>query len=222
MRSAPQRHAPTHSGNSKNLTQTTIAAQARIVNAGVVDTINGQPAAVFDGTASVYSDSSPGMYAAGSASVLTVLSGSAQANARIVVEGNTGNNNPQYAPLVVTGNTPFANASGLIRNDANTVLCADNGGGLPAIMSGSAHQTSTVDTGSSLNQYTDGASSKTDAYTRSGTMTVDVFALGALIRTTTSNYVAASIPEVVIWNSALTTGDRQTGEGNQKAFYSTP
>ena len=211
------------SGNGLDMTQATAAAQPRIVLNGALDTVNGQPTAVFDGTASYFTATAASLYAAGAASVLTVLSGTAgQTSARIVAEGSSSSANPQYAPLTITAGTGTDKAAGFIRNDANTVTLADSGGGSPSILTGTAHQVSTVDNGASMAQYADGTNSKTDAYTRSGTLTMDRLAIGAMVRTTVSSYFAGQIPELVIWTAALSTADRQAGEGNQKAFYGTP
>ena len=116
--------------------------------------------------------------------------------------------------------TLFATNTG--NRDATTVTLAGSGGGWRWILTGPAHQVSTVDNGASMAQYADGTNSKTDAYTRSGTLTMDRLAIGAMVRTTVSSYFAGQIPELVIWTAALSTADRQAGEGNQKAFYGTP
>lgn len=46
------------SGNARNLTQATASAQPRIVNAGTLDTLNGLPCCVFDGTDDVLAGTS--------------------------------------------------------------------------------------------------------------------------------------------------------------------
>lgn len=210
------------SGNARDLTQSTNSAQGRIVNAGSLETVGAKAAVAFTG-ASYYSGTQAGMYAAGSMSLLLVLNAPTQTGTigRVISESSTSSNSPQYAPLTVASATG-ARAAAFVRNDANTSQLTDSGGAPPDLFNSASHQGSTVDSGSSISQFTDGSAAKTDNYTRTGTFTVTTFGMGALVRAAVGSFFTGSIAEYVVWHSALSSTNRQAGEANQKSYYGTP
>lgn len=210
------------SGNSRDLTQTITSAQARIVDTGTQETVNTKPAVTFTG-ASYYTGASAGLYAAGAMSSLLVLNAPTQAGTigRVISESSTASQNPQYAPLTVAS-VGGAKAAAFVRNDANVSQLTDSGGALPDLFNSVSHQGSTVDSGSAISQFTDGTAAKSDAYTRTGSFTVTNFSIGALVRGSVTTFFTGSLAELVVWQSALSTINRQAGESNQKTYYGTP
>lgn len=211
------------SGSGRHLTQATTTSQARVVNNGVQDKLNGQPSAVY--ASSYYSDAFPGMWAAGAASVLAVLSAAPTGAAvRVCSEASTAGANPQYTLLAESTTAPYQTGVAFGRDDAaSTVMGAVGATDGPGIWVGSGVQVSSVDTGTSAAQYVNGAAGYTQAsYSRAGkTITLNNFTLGAMSRVTVASFFAGSLPELVVWNSDLSTADRQAGEANQKAYYGT-
>lgn len=94
------------SGASNNFTQTVIANQPRIVNAGVLDTVNGKPSAFFDGT-------NDAMTVASSTATYNWMHNLTDANndallLSVCQFGTSSNPNAAYALL---GNNAFASTS---------------------------------------------------------------------------------------------------------------
>jgi len=63
------------SGNGLDLTQATAASQPKIVSAGATITESSKPWMAFDGAASYFTGATPGMYAAGASTILTLAKG---------------------------------------------------------------------------------------------------------------------------------------------------
>lgn len=204
------------SGNGRDMVQTTQAAQPRIVNAGVVDTRLGFGSGIWDGTDDYMSQASAGAYAAGSATALMVVAAAAKGGGVIFRETNTGavscvyGFNTDGAGRVQTAITTDAGVS--ILSNQHTLVT----------WTGDLMQVSWVDTGSAINAWTNGAQGTSRNYTRSGTFTLTTAGLGASVRATVTGFANMALSEIVVWHTALTTGQRQAGEANQKAFYGTP
>jgi len=77
------------SGHAYHMAQATTASQPRIVNNGVVDTLNGKPCMVLDGTDDFLWSSVTGLYAAGTTTVGAVLSGYTASSAIAFAESST-------------------------------------------------------------------------------------------------------------------------------------
>lgn len=208
------------SGGGRDLTQSTTSAQARIVNAGVLDTLNGKPAAVFNGSSHFYSDTTVGIWAAGASSMLGVLKVSTPtAFMTLAAEGTTTSQARNALLLLSSG------------GGQNTVAYNDSAAAIYTPTAGTvfgttlAHQVSFVDTGSAVSAWQDAAASQSATYSRSGhSMTPNRFTLGAIYfnSTSPSNFWNGYISEVVIFTSALNTTQRQSGEINQKSYFATP
>lgn len=212
------------SGNARDRVQAVAANQPRIVNGGVVDALgaNSRAAPYYDGVSSYDTYPAAGLYAAGSASLVGVL--------RSVTTGSTlypageyslSNTAPQYAMLRTATGAGFNN-SPFIRNDATTGLLDPGGGGSPSLYNGTANQFGVIDSGSNVTTYVNGASATANSYARAGTMSVNSFSVGALVRTTASLFFNGSIPELIAFASAVSAGDRATLTADQKAYYGTP
>lgn len=210
------------SGNGRDVTQATQAAQPRIVNAGVVDSVGGQPA-VFLGGAAYLESTTVGLIAAGASSMLGVLSVSTATNGRIAAA--------ESSTTTAATQSWFGLASGLqqnaaVINDAGTGLYT--GTASSAMPTAAVQQVSLVDSGTFIQGFRNGAAATPGTtYTRAGsTFTISRFDIG-------TRYSGAGTPaafaywngyisELVFFAVALTSGQRAIGEGVQKGLYGTP
>lgn len=204
------------SGNTRNLTQAVAANQPLIVSAGALNLINGRLGFNFNGTSNLFTDTSPGMYAAGSASVLMVAESLATTTGNIVNESRTVTSNSLYIPFAQVTGQVFMQ----IETDAATFP-------LNAIatkkINDALHQLSFVDTGTVAEQWVDATAASTGAvsYTR-GTTTLSNFSIGGAPQVGVTHWANVFVAEVLVFYSNLTTVQRQAGEANQKAFFVTP
>jgi hypothetical protein len=209
------------SGNARDISHSTASAQPRIVNAGAIDTQNSKPSILFNGTSQYLFDTSPFMYAAGAASYLTVLSQSATTNRFICTEGSSASANQSYRIMGSDGGTG-SNIQFAVINDAGTNLINSALGGTTGTYNSTLNQVGVVDTGSGVTGYLNAVAGTGASYTRSGTLTLDRFAIGCVIRPVPGGFFNGSISEVIIHPSALSTPNRQTIEANQKTYFGTP
>ncbi len=210
------------SGNGHDMTQATTARQVRIVNTGTIDVQNTKPAPLFDAVDDRYADSTAGAYAAGAATVLAVANVTgALASPRVIFgESKATTGNQQYHPASFASGTVTERMRIRVLNDAAVALTQTS----PADLSAVLHQLSYLDTGSAFATWADGAVALASvAATRTGVVTLDRFNFGANERTNVGeSFMSGYVPEAVIWMAALTTGQRQAGEANQKAYFATP
>ncbi len=204
------------SGNSRNVTQATNASQPLIVNAGVVNLINSRPYMAFDGTAQHLLRTSAFVFAIGSNSqTIVTRSSSPLTDRRAVAEGSSASNNPIYT-IIQNASATASQLATFIRNDANTTLFS--GVLASGAFSSSPAVITSQDITSAVEGFVNGTSGGSNAYTRSGVLTLDRFAIGALVRTTTASFYPGDISEVIV-GPLLGTTDRQFLERNQGAYY---
>lgn len=110
------------SGNARHVTQTTTAAQPRIVNAGVLEAKGGFPAVYFDGLMGLIRSTDIGIYSSGVASVFAVAAQDVADEGWIWNEGSTADF------LNYSGGTSAANAVG---------FSCDYGSGMTVILAAS-------------------------------------------------------------------------------------
>lgn len=210
------------SGNLRDLTQATAANQAKLVTAGVVNVLGGRPVMAFDGANDIYTDTFPGMWAAGAASVLSVLRINAPlvATARVVAESRSATTNGNYSPIAENGT--LGTLRNFVADDALVAWFAAQSAG-PAL-NDRLHAVGVVDTGTLWSGFVDGAAAPAAVtYSRTGrTITLDRFSVGGNRRTADESWAAMSLGELIVFYSALTTVQRQTGEADQKPYYGTP
>ena len=211
------------SGNGRDLAQATVANQPRIVNAGVLDAqgANSRPAPYFDGAASYLTRVGAGLYAAGSSSTVGVVrSQTAGASRYVVMEGSTASGNQQYVPVLEDSSTG-ANLIGFIRNDGNGVVYNFISGYPPAAFDGSLHQYETDDSGTGITTTVDGTQTVSIGYTRSGTLTLTNFSVGAAVRNTVSNWFNGNIPELLVFAGQIGATDKAAIRADEKNYYGT-
>lgn len=146
-----------------------------------------------------------GMYDASACSVYLAMRANPATSARLVADGSSSSTNPIYAPMF--SDPAVASTSQVyLRNDAGTQI------NLKFSKTGVFNNSDCVygieDTGSLINSYLNGVLTAGTSYTRTGTVTTDRFALGALLRSTPASFFAARVYNVVIVKRALTGSER--------------
>jgi len=185
------------SGNGRNLTQATQANQPRIVNAGVVDTQGGVPALVFDAVDDVMSATSWGTISQPFSHNGVISTGASYPSFPGVINTETGS--PQTATILRTGfNTisMFAGNTGpetAIGFNERAVFTSLFNGDLSVI----------VKNGTASGAVNPGANGWAGARINGGPTT----------------FAGLRYQEVVLFDSALSTAERQLLERNQGAYY---
>jgi hypothetical protein len=211
------------SGNNRHLDQATLASQPKLVSAGAVLTSGGKPAVVFDGVDDHLFNTAPVLYAGGAATLAAVVNAAQPlSQLRWWAESNSASSADQYGLLepdgAATGRKPwgFPVISGAVTDSG--ILPQPS---IP-LWNGVVHQASSVDTGTTISQWVDGASDMAAApYTRPAS-TKNRFAIGGVLRSGSLAPLPMTLSEALFWPGALSTGDRQLAEASQKAFYTTP
>lgn len=204
-----------------NLTQATTTRQPQIVAGGVtvVDPTTGRPAMLFDGAAQYLANSTPGAYAATSIAVLQVDNQQRNdySNAAIYAETGTGVWLPGISEI--PGN-PFLGY--VVKNDAAASLAVPGAFLAPGYHFGfnSAHQRTVTDTGGVWTLLEDGTSKTSGTITRATTGTFTASQFGSWGGG--ANFYCGYVSELIIAYASFTTGVRQAGEANQKAYFGTP
>jgi hypothetical protein len=160
----------------------------------------------FDGTNdALRRAASLGIYAAGAVSIFAAMRGDpGGAGRQLVSERSSSSANPAYAWWSETDADDFGI---FIRNDANTATDPNNAFA-DEVLDGTDRVLGFTDSGSAIIHYSNGTQVDSDAYTRSGTVTVDRFGLGASFRASASDWFAARVYALVIVNRVLTAEER--------------
>ncbi len=95
----------------------------------------------------------------------------------------------------------------ILRNDANSTRLNNVTSAFTQCDGTWHHFIYAQDASNNVAYYTDGANKETTSYVTSGTLTIDRATIGALVRNTTSNWFAATLAEVAIFNRQLLDGD---------------
>jgi hypothetical protein len=187
--------------SGRNLTAT--GTQRPTISGGVL---------TFNGTTNYMFHTSPFMYAAGALTIVATFKSQAVAvGSSFIGEGASATGNPLYQllrsdGLVAAGTGAF----NFIRNDAaaNIALNTVNLG--ITAFNNTKQVASITDTGSIITGYLNGNTGATpQSYTRSGTLTLNRWALGALVRNTVSGYLPMEFNRIDIFTRVLTTPERQ-------------
>lgn len=159
----------------------------------------------FDGIDDYLSLPYMGLYAAGSASVVTSFATQNLAPfAMLLSERSLTNTNPVWIPARNKGSGLFGS---LIRTDTSSTIL--DSAGLSGILNdGVTKILSIVDAGNSVSVHSNGANAQNTPYTRSGTLTLNNTTIGASISTTNSGFFGGSLYGLIITKSALTDSQR--------------
>jgi hypothetical protein len=191
------------SGNSRHITQATSASQPILKTA----IQNGKNIIRFDGTNDILRRSGAFVHAQGAATIFVVVSANSGASDRLIVEGRTTNTNPLYMPIISANATLF---QVLYRIDSGTIPLnnvsfgtAFNGTGFKLVCA--------LDSGTNFAGFINKVTTNNQNYTR-GTVTLDTFSVGGWATTTERDFFPGDVAEVIIYNTALGTTDRQSVE----------
>ena len=146
------------------------------------------------------------MYAAGACTIgIAARSTSTpDVNDVLVSECSSASTNPIYR--MQAGAADATRGDFFIRNDVNTVT-ASNIGKIDTAYDDSDNVLVSIDNGSNIKGYLDGVLDGNDNYTRSGTLTVNRFSLGAMERPTVVGWIPVRVYAVVIYKAALSGAD---------------
>ena len=118
---------------------------------------------------------------------------------------------PLYCPAQNENGGDLTRMSAYVRNDAGSTLI-----GQPPLTAGAWDSTQNImmfrDTGEAVSSRLFGGAETSSAYSRSGTLTMNRFSLGAILRNSPSNYAQGSLNEVIICSN-LSDADREIMEG---------
>lgn len=205
------------SGNARNMTQSTTAAQPAIVVSGAVVTLSGKPAVSFDGTDDYLTSASTGLYTTGSSSVAFV--GSAAQSGSATVFGEIGQTSSDSYRLLRIGSgsaSPVLRAS--VTANSSSVWLANASAG-DTTFNGAQKQVFLVDSGSVVNAWTNGTQNMSDVTaTRGAAPAVARTSLGATAYNTPAGFITGSVQELVVWSSN-TTSSRATFSSNQQSYW---
>lgn len=158
------------------------------------------------------------IYAAGASTIFCVVSPTPTnppiANSSLITERNSASSNANYL-AIGNGSSDATRLRVFARDDSNNNILF---GGSSTFQSaagtafnGSYQLLSTIDTGTNVTMYINKTSSASANYTR-GILTLDRFTVGASRVVSASAFFACDLGEIIIYNSALSTSDRQTVE----------
>ena len=191
------------SGNSRHITQSTLASQPILKTA----IQNGKNIIRFDGTNDILRRAGAFVHAQGAATIFVVVSANSGVSDRLVVEGRTTTTNPLYMPIISASATLF---QVLYRLDNTTIPLnnvsfgtAFNGTGFKLVCA--------LDSGTNFAGFINKVTTNNQNYTR-GTVTLDTFSIGGWATTIERDFFPGDVAEVLIYNTALGTSDRQSVE----------
>lgn len=189
------------SGNSRDIAQTTPANQPSYGN----DTVT------FDGTGDYLWRNESFLFANGQADVFIVGSIAALSDRRIVAEASSSAVAQIYG-IAQNNNTSAGSMGTFIRNDTNANIPGHVQLSSADAFDGTRKMFQWRDTGSSLSARIDSIERATTNYSRNGSLTLDRFSVGALLRGAPGNFAQGGINEIVLSNN-LTDRDREKLEG---------
>lgn len=191
------------SGNSRHITQTILLSQPILKTA----IQNGKNIIRFDGINDILRRSGAFVHAQGAATIFVVVSANSGASDRLIVEGRTTSTNPLYMPIISNLATQF---NVLYRIDSGTIPLANvlfgtpfNGTGFKLVCA--------LDSGTNFAGFINKVTTNNQNYTR-GTVTLDTFAIGGWATNIERDFFPGDVAEVIIYNTALGTTDRQSVE----------
>ena len=190
------------SGNSRTLSQITSSERPTKIE----NEVNGLSVLRF---ANDRLDGSPFMYSLGGMTFAIVYKSSAAAQSFLVSEGSTTTNTPIYSPICSGGSS--STATFFYRPDNGTVQVNY----LPSYNWYSWNILTLMDSGSDIKYTGDGGAitSLASSYTRS-TTTLNLLRIGELARGVADQFPNnADIGEIIVFDSVLSTADRQRLEG---------
>lgn len=206
------------SGNARDVTNADPAQQLRIVNTGVLEQQNSLPSLAFGASFSSHLRRSGAFLAAAGAMTAFIMARWDTTGTRTAfAEGVAANTATVYRFDVALTNSAMAV---LFRNSASVVLLS-NSALLNSAGGATLRNYTWKDTGSAVTAYQGLTAGTPAAYTRSGTLAPDTFAIGADFRSGSAqqNWSGGWISEAIFFTSALSDTDREAITNNQVAAF---
>jgi len=193
------------SGNGRHITQAT-SGDRPILKTSLQ---NSENILRFDGSSQYLSRTDAFVFNAGATTIFCAIKSSALVDRRLISEGSSTSNNPVYAPMQ-SSQLDGTKVSHFYRTDAgSTVLSNQENGG--TAFNGSFNLVQISDTGSEFKFFVNKAETKSVNYTRA-TTTLNRFSIGCLLRATPAAFIACDLGEVIIYNSSISTSNKQLVE----------
>lgn len=207
--------------NGRNITQATAGSQPRIVNAGTIDLENGFPTLEFDGVDDHLFNTTPWLYANSVMTACFVAAIPSPASARRIWGEASTTTSAFYMATGGNGAGLFDDLATAVRNDAGGEIINING--THVLLADQFDNTIRAyvwrDTGSAYDGFSNNTQGTTINYTRSGSLTLDRFAIGGLLRATLSSPIQMSLSEAIFFPSGLSTTDRVAVNTSQAGAY---
>lgn len=235
--------SPDHAENCQDSSGTGSLAAAVSDPVGYLEDVNGVKAAVtntgsarpllakdgdgawyvdFNGSSQILFNAAPWTYAAGTVTAILVATVNAAIDKRPFGERSTSSTSPVYSPLQVHV-TDAAKSSAFIRNDANVTTLFNNATILPSdAWTGTRNVFVAIDAGNAIGHIkNDSAGASTTSYTRSGTLTLNRFAIGGLVGGSIS-YTDIHVYGLFIVKGTLSAADLVAAYDAMKALTDPP
>jgi hypothetical protein len=205
------------SGNAMNATQTTAANQPRVVNAGVVDRIAGEPTIRFDGSNDLLSANDLSSTTSGADKPFSVFTITNKFNTNtdgcIFTSANSANISQQIQFITLTNAAKYR----FLFKD-NTQAAA-NFESTTSYLSNTNYLITSITTGTTPNIFSNGGSNLLTGTYDQETATFDRVTIGALLRQTTVAYFGGFISELIFYPSDQSSN--RTGiENNINTYFS--
>ena len=204
------------SGNSKDLTQTTTASQPRIVSSGVLGTSNGLPTLYFDGSDDCLFNSSITGTITG-ANITSFVTASTNSGTYIWGRFVVLHKNNDVDEWETTTSIQLLSLTG----DAYSVQAHTNSMGAAGynnVTPGTLFQATTYHDSTNLKFYVNSALQESNAV--SANLAPDYLVVGSgRSNTSISDYAQGTVSELIVYNSNLSTANRQIVERGQSYYY---
>jgi hypothetical protein len=193
------------SGSGRHITQAT-SGDRPILKTSIQNSKN---ILRFDGSSQYLSRTDAFVFNAGATTIFCAIKSSAFVDKRLIAEGNSANSLPVYAPMQ-SSQLDGTRVSHFYRTDAGSIvlLNQENGG---TAFNGSFNLVQISDTGSQFKFFVNKTETKLVNYTRA-TTTLDRFSIGCLLRASPGFFIACDLGEVIIYDSAISTSNKQLVE----------
>ena len=193
------------SGSGRHITQATLSDRP-ILKTSIQ---NNKNILRFDGSNDYLSRTDAFVFNAGATTIFCAIKSSAAVDRRLIAEGSSTSNIPVYAPMqssILDG----TRVSHFYRTDGNAIILSnqENGG---TAFNGLFNLVQISDTGSEFKFFVNKTETKSVNYTRA-TTTLNRFSIGCLLRATPSAFISCDLGEVIIYDSAISTSNKQLVE----------
>ena len=192
------------SGNARHVSQSTSGNQPLYDSTDDFVDFGASTAYLFN--------TSPFLHDSGQISLFSVMDAVAASDTRWVSEGSSTSNTPLYIMSQCQNSGAVADGTWFIRDDGNSDLLSHTGYRLVGMFAAGKHINFSQDDNGDVTLGRNGVMGTTVSYTL-GTLTLNRFSIGGILRSSFSNAMNFKLHEVVAVAGALTLDTRQTIEG---------